>query len=29
MIRSLEIGPKSGKSRGILNWKMSGNPVLE
>ena len=29
MIRSLEIGPKSGKSRGILKWKMSGNPVLE
>ena len=26
MIRSLEIGHKSGKSQGILKWKMSGNP---
>ena len=25
MIRSLEIGHKSGKSQGILKWKMSGN----
>ena len=27
MIRSLEIGHKSGKSQGILKWKMSGNPA--
>ena len=26
MIGSLEIGHKSGKSQGILKWKMSGNP---
>ena len=26
MISSLEIGHKSGKSQGILKWKMSGNP---
>ena len=26
MIRSLEIGHKSGNSQGILKWKMSGNP---
>ena len=28
MIRSLEIGHKSGKSQGILKWKMSGNPGM-
>ena len=28
MIRSLEIGHKSGKSQGILKWKISGNPAL-
>ena len=28
MIRSLEIGHKSGKSQGILKWKMSGNPEI-
>ena len=27
MIRGMEIGHKSGKSQGILKWKMSGNPV--
>ena len=28
MIISLEIGHKSGKSQGILKWKLSGNPEI-
>ena len=28
IIRSLEIDNKSGKSQGILKWKMSGNPGI-